>query len=90
MYHLTTFFIRLYAFSSTAALNRFNTITQHETERPLYLKFITALLCVRVLLGQKVSVEVVIGQFVQERSWFQDEGGQDDFGQVHAGPDLLQ
>lgn len=32
---------------------------------------------------------VVVGEFVQERSRFQDERRKDDPGQVHAGPDLL-
>ncbi len=47
-------------------------------------------LCVTLLLGQEVGVIVVIGQFVQEGPWLQDEGGQHHFGQVHAGPNLLQ
>jgi len=41
-------------------------------------------------LGQKVCMVVVIRQLVQERTRFQDKGRQDNLGQVHPWPDLLQ
>lgn len=44
----------------------------------------------RCLLGKQVGMVVVIGEFVKERAWLQDEGGQHHPGQVHAGPQLLQ
>lgn len=42
------------------------------------------------LLGEQVGVVVVVGEFVKERAWLQDEGGQHHPGQVHARPQLLQ
>lgn len=44
----------------------------------------------KLLLGQEVCVVVVVGQLVQEGPRLQDEGGQDDLGQIHAWPHLLQ
>lgn len=42
------------------------------------------------LLGEQVSVVVVVGELVKEGARLQDEGGQHHPGQVHARPQLLQ
>ena len=41
------------------------------------------------LLRQEVSVVVVVAQLVEEGPRLEDEGGEDDAGEVHAGADLL-
>ena len=41
------------------------------------------------LLRQEVSVVVVVAQLVEEGPRLEDEGGEDDAGEVHAGTDLL-
>lgn len=37
----------------------------------------------------QIGVVVVVGELVEEGARFQDEGGQDDFGQVHSGAHLF-
>ena len=41
------------------------------------------------LLRQEVSVVVVVAELVEEGPRLEDEGGEDDAGEVHAGADLL-
>ena len=41
------------------------------------------------LLRQEVRVVVVVAELVEEGPGLEDEGGEDDAGEVHAGADLL-